>query len=360
MTLGLASTEPMEIKGDFKMYRTMNKWTIALALGAFTLTSPMWAQGMGGPGGGGHGGPGHGDGGPGDGGNGGGMHQDSLTTVTLTGTVFTEMILVDPDCDSSFAGPGHHHGPGMGGPGMCDSLGFGDWDSTFFGGFGGYHHGEEFGGAHEQIHQRQYNVGTSLSAGYLNREEPDSLIYHEVYFIDVDGDSVMDYVLNFGPAWYLPVDSTLTRPVAGDIITVTGIQMMESPLWDAEVLVVTELNGGIWREFGSMGHGGPHAPEMSQSRNMMIGDNYNFPNPFNPTTTISFNILEAGNVNVTIYDITGRTVKNLVVNQNTAPGVYNVVWNGTDVTGSPVASGLYLYRITMGNNQVNRLITFLK
>lgn len=343
------------------MDKTMKKLTVALAFGAIALSSSMWAQGMGGPGGGGNGGHG-GNGDPMHDGDGGGMHHDSLTTITVTGTVFTEMILVDPDCDSSFAGPGQHHGPGMGDPGMCDSLGFGDWDSTFFGGFGGFHHGDEFGGLHEQTHQNQHNETTSLGAGYENREEPDSLIYHEIYFIDVDADSIMDYVLNFGPAWYQPVDSTLSRPVAGETITVTGIQMMESPEWDAEVLVVTELNGGIWREFGSMGpgNGGPHAPEMSHSRVLTIGENHNFPNPFNPSTTIAFSIREAGNVNVTIYDITGRAVKTLVANQYTAPGSYNVVWNGTDVSGSPVASGLYLYRITMGNDQVNRLITFLK
>lgn len=344
------------------MYTKMKNLTVALTLGIFALTSPIWAQGMGNPGGnGGPGGGGHGGGMHDGDGDGDCMHDDSLVTVTVTGTVFTEMVLVDPDCDSSFTGPGHHHGPGMGGPGSCDSLGFGDWDSTFFGGFGGFHHGNEYAGIHPQGNMN--HVSASQTAGYALREDgPDSLIYHTVYFLDVDGDSLMDYVLNFGPDWYQPVDSTLTRPEAGDTITVTGIQMMESPNWEMDVLIVLELNGGIWREFGPMGpgHGDPQVPGMSHIRNQTIGENQNFPNPFNPTTTISFNILEAGQVNVMIYDITGRVVKALVVDQYSTPGLYNVTWNGTDASGLSVASGLYMYRITMGTNQVNRMITFLK
>ncbi len=328
---------------------------------AFAMTSPLWAQGMGGPGGmGGNGGMGGHGGGMHDG-DGWGMDHDSLTTVTVTGTVFTEMILVDPDCDSSFAGPGMHHGPGMGGPGMGDSLGFGHWDSTFFGGFGGYHHGNEWSGMNGNMHQWRIEEHDSVEAGYHTREEgPDSLVYHEIFFLDVDGDSTMDYIMNFGPEWYIPVDSTLSRPTAGDVVTVTGIEMMESPVWDASVLVVTELNGGIWREFGFMGHGGPHSPRMNRGRNQYIGENWNSPNPFNPSTTISFKVLEPGNISVTIYDIRGRNVKTLVGNRYMAAGQYNITWNGTNAQGAPVASGLYLYSISMGSERVNRVITFLK
>ena len=344
------------------MYTRIKKLTVIAALAVFGMTTPIWAQGMGRPGGSGMGGPGEhdGHGGPMHDGD-GGMHHDSLTTVTITGTVYTQLILVDPDCDSSFAGPGDHHGPGLGGPGMCDSLGFGHWDSTFFGGFGGFHHGNDWSEMHGMRHQWQLEEHDSVDAGYEVREEgPDSLIYHQLYLLDIDADSVMDYILNFGPEWYIPVDSTLTRPEAGDTITVTGVQMMESPEWDVNVLVVTELNGGIWREFGPMGPGGPHPPEMAQQRNHAIGENSNFPNPFNPTTTISFKTLEAGNVNVTIYDITGRTVKTLIVNRYMTSGTYSVIWNGTDAANVPVASGLYMYRITMGNDHVNRMITYLK
>lgn len=314
----------------------------------FAFTNPVSAQGMGGPG------SGHmfdSD----------SMCQDSLTSITVTGTIFTELILVDPDSDSSFAGPGGHQGPGMGGPGMCDSLGFGHWDSTFFDGFGGYHQGSEWGGMQNHMNRWRHQENDTADAAYRERVEgPDSLVYHEIFFLDVDGDSTMDYVLNFGPAWYQPVDTNLVRPADGDTVTITGFQMMTSPQWDVDVLVVTELDGGIWREFGFQGPGGPPHATMMQAKNQVIGENSNFPNPFNPTTTISYNILDAGHVTITIYDITGRMVRTLVANRYQAPGIYRVVWNGTDMSGASVASGLYLYSISAGGERVNRLITYLK
>lgn len=74
----------------------------------------------------------------------------------------------------------------------------------------------------------------------------------------------------------------------------------------------------------------------------------NYPNPFNPSTTISFNIPEAGNVRIDIYNSVGELVKTLV-NDFYNPGQYKTAWNGTDVFGSTVASGLYIYRMTSQN-----------
>lgn len=66
----------------------------------------------------------------------------------------------------------------------------------------------------------------------------------------------------------------------------------------------------------------------------------NYPNPFNPATNINFDIKEAGNVNIVIYDILGQEVRTLV-NEYVQPGRYKVTFDGSDY-----ASGLYFYRIT--------------
>ncbi len=66
----------------------------------------------------------------------------------------------------------------------------------------------------------------------------------------------------------------------------------------------------------------------------------NFPNPFNPSTTINFDIIKAGNVKIVLYDVLGREVKT-IVNENTEPGRFKVVFNADNF-----ASGLYFYRIT--------------
>jgi predicted outer membrane repeat protein len=70
----------------------------------------------------------------------------------------------------------------------------------------------------------------------------------------------------------------------------------------------------------------------------------NAPNPFNPSTTIRFNLPERGNVLLAIYSVTGQHIQTLVREMRDA-GRHSVVWDGTDASGRNVASGVYLYRI---------------
>ncbi len=70
----------------------------------------------------------------------------------------------------------------------------------------------------------------------------------------------------------------------------------------------------------------------------------NFPNPFNPETTISFSLAKAAPTKLSIYNIKGQLVRNLV-NSKLTQGDHKVVWNGMDDNGNPVGSGVYLYRL---------------
>ena len=82
----------------------------------------------------------------------------------------------------------------------------------------------------------------------------------------------------------------------------------------------------------------------------------NFPNPFNPETTISFEMPVQSHVKITIYNLIGQYVKTLV-NEIKPIGTYSVVWDGTDASGTRVTSGLYFYRIDAGNfSQTKKLI----
>ena len=74
----------------------------------------------------------------------------------------------------------------------------------------------------------------------------------------------------------------------------------------------------------------------------------NFPNPFNPSTTIQFQVPQANDVSIVIYDMLGKEVKSLFTGQVQA-GKYTVDWNGTNNTGAKVSSGSYIYRMTAGN-----------
>jgi hypothetical protein len=70
----------------------------------------------------------------------------------------------------------------------------------------------------------------------------------------------------------------------------------------------------------------------------------NYPNPFNPETTISFSTKEAGQVRLRIFNLKGQLVRDLV--DATLPaGKHNLVWNGRDNSGRSVSSGIYMYRM---------------
>ncbi|MDP8201896.1 MAG: T9SS type A sorting domain-containing protein [Candidatus Tenebribacter burtonii] len=70
----------------------------------------------------------------------------------------------------------------------------------------------------------------------------------------------------------------------------------------------------------------------------------NYPNPFNPTTTISFSILEESKIELFIYNVKGQKIKTLLNDQISA-GEHSIVWNGEDDNNKPVSSGVYLYRL---------------
>ena len=77
----------------------------------------------------------------------------------------------------------------------------------------------------------------------------------------------------------------------------------------------------------------------------------NYPNPFNPTTMISYNLLQAGNVTLTVYDVLGRKVVTLVSGYQSA-GIHAAEFNGDNL-----ASGVYFYRLTApGINQVRKML----
>lgn len=85
----------------------------------------------------------------------------------------------------------------------------------------------------------------------------------------------------------------------------------------------------------------------------------NYPNPFNPMTTISFDLAKPGHVRVAIYDISGRLVRTLV-SEDRAAGSHAVIWDGANEAGGRAASGQYLYRVTTDSHDVTRKMLMVK
>ena len=116
-----------------------------------------------------------------------------------------------------------------------------------------------------------------------------------------------------------------------------------------------------------------YAESIEFTKNMVVGDGFNtlslsrefilptefsldraYPNPFNPTTTLSFSLPVAVEVSITIYNLQGREVINLL-NQNMNTGYHSVVWNANSYAG-----GIYFVRMIAGNYLETQKLILLK
>ncbi len=159
---------------------------------------------------------------------------------------------------------------------------------------------------------------------------------------------------------------------------INGGEMLESSgLFDESVIsssiassieIPMESTEGTWNiriilqdNFGAITNLGPNDLENQNFQNylyvnnIVLGLNYgnlpseyflhqNYPNPFNPVTTLQYNLPKDIFVKITIYDMLGNVISNLVSEVQNA-GYKSVQWNATNNQGQPVSAGLYLYRI---------------
>ena len=139
--------------------------------------------------------------------------------------------------------------------------------------------------------------------------------------------------------------------------------------WPAYVDAVLQRNPSAISA-GASGNGDSIAPGkffqeryLSQSINELNPEVFsvepNYPNPFNPVTTLRYELPENALVNITIYDIMGRQVSTLVSSQQTA-GYKSVQWYATNDEGAPVSAGLYLYTIEAGQYLQTKKMVLLK
>jgi hypothetical protein len=85
----------------------------------------------------------------------------------------------------------------------------------------------------------------------------------------------------------------------------------------------------------------------------------NAPNPFNPTTTIAFSLLEDSDVELAVYDVAGRLVVNLVSDELPA-GAHSASWDGRDASGRELSSGVYFYSLGVEGAVETRKMVLLK
>ena len=85
----------------------------------------------------------------------------------------------------------------------------------------------------------------------------------------------------------------------------------------------------------------------------------NYPNPFNPTTTLRFDLPEVSNITLTIYNMLGQKVRTFDY-QNTSAGYHSVTWNATNDLGQQVGAGVYLYQLQTKDFVKTRKMVLLK
>ncbi len=109
-------------------------------------------------------------------------------------------------------------------------------------------------------------------------------------------------------------------------------------------------------EYGAppVGNDDPTAPQLAEG---IYATNY--PNPFNPETTISFFLPEAGVTELCIYNLKGQIIRRLI-NAPLSVGTHRLVWDGKDERNTPVASGMYLYRLQSGKHKFSGKMVLAK
>jgi len=174
-----------------------------------------------------------------------------------------------------------------------------------------------------------------------------------------------------------PIEAAIllvTYSVGNDNITVTGISGPDGNYWipcmgsvyieitaeGFDTLVTNmEVSGDSVHYFYMSERGNALGvnPDITIPNQFALYQNH--PNPFNPVTTLRYDLPEDALVNITIYDMMGRVVKTMVNSQQNA-GFKSVRWNATNDKGAPVSAGLYLYTIQAGEFRQTKKMVLLK
>jgi hypothetical protein len=117
---------------------------------------------------------------------------------------------------------------------------------------------------------------------------------------------------------------------------------------------LTGVRGSAREEVGPFGVQLPTAPRKTR----LLA---NVPNPFNPRTTLRYEVGGSGEqpVRLAVYDVGGRRLRELVA-ASLRPGAYRVDWDGADDAGRPLASGIYIYRLEVGDRTFSRKLVLAR
>ncbi|MFQ5770719.1 MAG: DUF3179 domain-containing (seleno)protein [bacterium] len=187
------------------------------------------------------------------------------------------------------------------------------------------------------------------------------------YYREVEGQ-----VLNFELQKILPSGLITIRDKETGTIWNTKGEAMSGPLaLNGTKLVHIPAYNAMWFAWGAFWEN-PEIADIASLITSVEGERedelvpqdfalyQNFPNPFNPTTNITYDLDKNSLVTLKIYDVLGQVVRTLVDNENQSTGRKSVLWDGRDDAGELVASGIYVYRIRAGEFSQSRKMIMLQ
>jgi hypothetical protein len=231
--------------------------------------------------------------------------------------------------------------------------------------------------------------GFAFSESFRNNAEggiafaPNNYLITPAINLPDDTDIILYYhALTFLPNWpaevYSVMISTSTPSVANFVPLFTETLTAHENIWRERIVSLSEYAGET--VYIAFRH---HTPQNADMFAIGIDDvqviyassgtdevdiigvplvtalRANYPNPFNPTTNIQFDIAVEGHVQIEVYNIRGQRVTTLV-NEHLGIGSHSVVWDGTNRIGRNVSSGLYFYKMTTGEYTETRKMLLMK
>ena len=199
----------------------------------------------------------------------------------------------------------------------------------------------KFSGTYEQL-SSQFQI--TATQGNYNQAIIDSVRdFEDIYF-------------DSGPPNYEPIDKNKNIDLTKYMISGVGLTSGVTYWWRVRYRD-RNLQWSDWSEERSFTISGASAVEKNDWTTPGKTELYdNYPNPFNPTTTIKFNVAEPGRILLNIYSLEGKRVKTLF-NRYFNAGQYSAIWDGTDSFGKHVSSGTYFIKLVASKyRQVKKAI----
>jgi glucose/arabinose dehydrogenase len=183
------------------------------------------------------------------------------------------------------------------------------------------------------IWEYTHSVGISITGGYVYRGPGVPELNGKYIYADYGS----------GRIWSLEYDGV--NPATNTLLMDTNLLISSFGADQNQELYICAFDGKIYR-FKPTSVTGTRKSSLELPETFELGQN--FPNPFNPDTTIPFQVKVPGMVEIQIFDINGKHIKTLI-NEKKDYGDYQVVWDGKDESGHLQPSGVYFYKMTMDN-----------